>query len=67
MTALGAPSHRENIPRIVPTPIIESPSPAVERYVDLILFYRIDCCTANQLRILLVDSFQLLTNLRRIV
>lgn len=67
MTAPRAPAHRENVPRVIPRPIVKRTAPPIERHVNLIVFYRIHSCTANELRILFVDSLKFLTHFEEIL
>lgn len=67
MTAAGTPASRKDISRLVTAPVVEGASPSIERHVDLIVLDGIHCGTANQLRILLVHSLELLTHLKEII
>uniref|UniRef100_A0A2M4C8K9 Putative secreted protein n=1 Tax=Anopheles marajoara TaxID=58244 RepID=A0A2M4C8K9_9DIPT len=66
VAALGAPSNRKDIPRIVPTPVIECTAPSIKRHVYLILTHLVHRCTANQLGVFLIDRLQLLADLKQI-
>lgn len=66
MTASGAPANGEDVTRIVPRPVVKGTTPAVESDMNLVVFDRIDRCAADQMRVLLVDRFEFLTDLNQI-
>ena len=61
MTALCAPADGKEIARVIATPVVESAAPAVKLNVQLIPVDGADSGRTDEMRVLAVDSFQLLT------
>lgn len=66
MATLETPAGREYVPGVVAAPIIERAAPAVERDVYHVVFNSADGRCADQLRVLLVDRFELVPDLEHV-
>ncbi|TRY56061.1 hypothetical protein DNTS_017906 [Danionella cerebrum] len=56
----AAPSHRKDVSGIISAPVVEGPSPAIERDKQLLSLYLGNSCRADQVRVLPVHRLQLL-------
>ena len=61
MVTLRTPADRENIPRIITTPIIKCSPPSIELHVYLIPVDRTHRCWTDEVRVLSVHCLKLLT------
>lgn len=52
-----APAHRKDVPRVVPTPVVKRPPPAVKHHEHLVALHLTDGGRTDQVRILLVHGF----------
>lgn len=53
------PTNREDVPRIITTPVVERPPPAVKRHVDLVVVDVTNRGGADKLWVLVIDCLQL--------